>query len=56
MFNAYKKCKVLIKVKDEDSAITVSTEIGTSWVAAINWTQFLKKVYEKYVYFGSTGI
>ena len=27
LFNAYKKYKVLIKVKDEDSAITVSTEI-----------------------------
>ena len=27
LFNAYKWYKVLIKVKDEDSAITVSTEI-----------------------------
>ena len=30
LFNAYKRYKVLIKVKDEDSAITVSTETGLS--------------------------
>ena len=36
LFNAYKKFKVLINVKDENSAITVSTEIGLSACCQLN--------------------
>ena len=38
MFNAYKRYKVLIhvNVKDEDSAITISTEIGLSGYYQLN--------------------
>ena len=39
--------KVLIKVKDEDSAITVSTEIGLSGCYQLNSILFFK--YKKYV-------
>ena len=48
LFNAYKKYKVIIKVKDEDSAITVSTKIGLSGCYQLNSILFVfKKVYEK---------
>ena len=50
MLNAYKRCEQLIKVKDEDSAITVLTEIGLSGCYQLN-SILLQKVYEKYVYF-----
>ena len=36
LLNAYKRCKVLIKVKNEDSAITVSTRIGLSDSTELN--------------------
>ena len=36
LFNANKKYKVLIKVKDEDSAFTVSTEIRLSGCYQLN--------------------
>ena len=55
LFNAYKKYKVLIKVKDEDSAITVSTEMGLSGCYQLNSIQ-IQKVYEKYVYFISISL
>ena len=41
LFNAYKRYKVLIKVKDEDSAITVSTEIGLSGCYQLNSILFV---------------
>ena len=36
LFNAYRRYKVLIKVKGEDSVITVSTEIGPSGCYQLN--------------------
>ena len=47
LFNAYKSYKVLIKVKDEHSAITVSTEIGLSGCYQLNSIPFLntKSIY-----------
>ena len=42
LFNANKKYKVLIKVKDEDSAIAVSTEIlTTKWLLSTKLNSFL---------------
>ena len=51
LFNAYKKYKVLIKVKDEHSTITESTEIGLSGCYQLNSILFvIKKIHDKYVY------
>ena len=41
LFNTYKRYKVLIKVKDEDSAIALSTQIGLSGCYQLNSIPFL---------------
>ena len=56
LFNGYKRYKVLIKVKNEDSAITVSTQIGLSDSTELNSFFFKYKTILKNMYFISISL
>ena len=55
LFNAYKRYKILIKVKDADFAITVSTQSDCYQLNSLLFF-LIQKVYENYVYFISTSL